>query len=145
MNKLRLILDLRYINSFLEVQKFKYESIREVSQLAKLGDYLFSVDLKYGYHHVDVAPEFWQYLRFEWHGKYYVFCQLPFGMATACFVFTKLMKQLVTHWRKRGIRVIPYIPSSVVLLQNLLLSNPRSSRTSLERNSSSPTTSANYR
>jgi hypothetical protein len=109
MNKLRLILDLRFINSFLEVQKFKYESIREVSQLAKLGDYLFSADLKSGYHHVDVAPEFWQYLGFEWQGKYYVFCQLPFGLATACFVFTKLMKQLVAYWRKRGIRVIPYI------------------------------------
>jgi hypothetical protein len=109
LDKLRLILDLRFINSFLQVQKFKYESIREVSQLAKLGDHLLSVDLKSGYHHVDVAPEFWQYLGFEWQGKYYVFCQLPFGLATACFVFTKLMKQLVAFWRKSGIRVIPYI------------------------------------
>jgi hypothetical protein len=58
---------------------------------------------------VDVAPEFWQYLGFEWQGKYYVFCQLPFGLATACYIFTKLMKQLVAYWRKSGIRVIPYI------------------------------------
>jgi hypothetical protein len=67
------------------------------------------VDLKSGYQHVDVAPEFWQYLGFEWQGKFYVFCQLPFGLATACFVFTKLMKQLVAYWRKAGIRLIPYI------------------------------------
>jgi hypothetical protein len=67
------------------------------------------VDLKSGYHHVDVAPEFWQYLGFEWQGKYNVFCQLPFGLPTACFVFTKFMKQLVAYWRKAGIRVIPYI------------------------------------
>jgi hypothetical protein len=96
------------MNSFLEVQKFKYESIREAHQLAKLGDYLFSVGLKSGYHHVDVAPEYWQYLGFEWQGKC-VFCQLPFVLATACFVFTKLIKQLVAHWRRAGIRVIPYI------------------------------------
>jgi hypothetical protein len=61
-NKLRLILDLRHLNSFLRIDKFKYESIREVAHLAKLGDFLFSADLKSGYHHVDIAPEFWQYL-----------------------------------------------------------------------------------
>lgn len=109
LDKLRLILDLRYVNSFLKVDKFKYESIKEVSNLCKLRDFLFTVDLKSGYHHIDINPEFWQFLGFEWQGKYYVFCQLPFGLATACYVFTKLIKQLVQRWRKLGIRLIPYI------------------------------------
>lgn len=108
-DKLRLILDLRFINSFLHVQSFKYKSIREVTSLCKLRDLLFTVDLKSGYHHVDINPSFWQYLDFEWQGRYYVFCQLPFGLATACFVFTKLIKQLVQYWRSLGIRLIPYI------------------------------------
>lgn len=34
---------------------------------------------------------------------------MPFGLATACFVFTKLIKQLVQRWRSLGIRCIPYI------------------------------------
>ena len=109
LDKLRLILDLRYVNSFLRVDKFKYESVKEVSNLCKLGDFLFSVDLKSGYHHVDVHPDFWGFLGFEWQGQFYVFCQLPFGLATACYVFTKLIRQLVQRWRKLGIRVIPYI------------------------------------
>lgn len=108
-DKLRLILDLRFINSFLHVDKFKYESIQEVSILCKLRDLLFTVDLKSGYHHVDIHPDFWQYLGFEWQGRYYVFCQLPFGLATACFIFTKIVKQLVQRWRSLGIRLIPYI------------------------------------
>ena len=108
-DKLRLILDLRYVNSFLRVDKFKYESIREVNSLCRLRDFLFTVDLKSGYHHVDVDPAFWQFLGFEWQGQHYVFCQLPFGLATACFVFTKLLKQLVQRWRILGIRMIPYI------------------------------------
>ena len=108
-DKLRLILDLRYVNSFLQVDKFKYESIKEVSTLCKLRDLLFTVDLKSGYHHVDIHPEFWQYFGFEWEGRFYVFCQLPFGLATACFVFTKIIKQLVQRWRRLGIRLIPYI------------------------------------
>jgi hypothetical protein len=114
LDKLRLILDLRYLNSFLHVQSFKYESIREVGQLAKLRDMLFTVDLKSRYHHIDVDPEYLQYLGFEWMGQFYVFCQLPFGLATACFVFTKVLKQLVQFWRKQGIRLIPYIDDFLI-------------------------------
>ena len=29
-------------------------------------DYVFSFDLKSGYHHVDIFPEHWQYLGFSW-------------------------------------------------------------------------------
>lgn len=77
--------------------------------MCKLKDLLFTVDLKSGYHHVDVDPSFWQFLGFEWQGRYYVFCRLSFDLATACFVFTKILKQLVQHWRSMGIRLIPYI------------------------------------
>lgn len=109
LDKLRLILDLRYVNSFLRVDSFRYESLKEVSSLCKLKDYIFTVDLKSRYHHVDIHSKFWQYLGFEWEGQYYVFCQLPFGLATACFVFTEVLKQLVQRWRSLGIRLIPYI------------------------------------
>jgi hypothetical protein len=57
-DKLRLILYLRYVNSFLKVDSFKYESLKLVPYLCKLKDLLFTVDLKSGYHHVDVHPEF---------------------------------------------------------------------------------------
>jgi hypothetical protein len=108
-DKLRLILDLRYVNSFLKVDAFKYESLRSVPYLCQLKDLLFSVDLKSGYHHVDVHPDYWQFLGFEWKGDFYVFCQLPFGVATACYVFSKFTKQLAQRWRSLGIRVIAYI------------------------------------
>lgn len=38
-----------------------------------------------------------------------MFTQLPFGLAPACYVFTKVLRQLVKSWRVRGIRLIPYI------------------------------------
>jgi hypothetical protein len=109
LDKLHLILDLRYVNGFLDIASFKYESIKEVIHLAKFRDFLFTVDLKTGYHHVDIDPQFWQFLGFEWKGRYYVFCQLPFGLATGCYVFAKILKQLVQYWRRLGIRIIPYI------------------------------------
>jgi hypothetical protein len=94
-DKLRLILDLRYINSFLRIDSFKYESLKTIPHLCKLKDLLFSVDLKSGYHHVDIHQDYWKFLGFEWEGQYYVFCQLPFCLATACYVFSKIVKQLV--------------------------------------------------
>jgi hypothetical protein len=93
----------------LKVDSFRYGNVREVFSMCKLRDFLFTVDLKSGHHHVDVHPDFWQFLGFEWEGKYYVFSQRPFGFATACFVFTKLIRQLLRRWRSFGIRLIPYI------------------------------------
>ena len=31
------------------------------------------------------------------------FCVLPFGLSTACYVFTKLLRPLVKHWRSMGV------------------------------------------
>lgn len=47
-DKYRLILDLRFLNSFLQITKFRYESIREVANLCQQNDLLFTVDLKSG-------------------------------------------------------------------------------------------------
>jgi hypothetical protein len=108
-DKLRLILDLRFVNSFLKIDSFKYESLKMAPHLCKIKDLLFSGNLKSGYHHVEIHPDYWKFLGFEWEGQYYVFCQLPFGLATACFIFSKIVKQLVQHWRRLGIRVIACI------------------------------------
>jgi hypothetical protein len=94
-DKFRLILDLRYVNSFLQVVPFKYDSIRSVVDLCQPKDYLFTVDLKSGYHHIDIHQRDWQYLGFEWNGSYYVSCQLPFGLAPACYVFIKVLRRMV--------------------------------------------------
>jgi hypothetical protein len=106
-DKFRLILDLRFLNSFLQITKFRYESIKEGANLCQQDDLLFTVDLKSGYHHIDIHSDFWQYLSFQWRGQYYVFT--PFGLAPACYVFTKVLRQMVKSWRACGIRLIPYI------------------------------------
>jgi hypothetical protein len=108
-DKLRLILDLRFLNQFLQVTKFKYESIKMISELCLPKDLLFTIDLKAGYHHIDTYGPHWKYLGFQWRGQYYVFTQLPFGLAPACYVFTMVMRQLTKSWRARGYRLVHYI------------------------------------
>ena len=67
-------------------------------------DFVFTLDLKSGYHHVDIREDCWTYLGFEWRGQYYVFTQLPFGIASACWAFTKLTREVIRGWRRQGWR-----------------------------------------
>ncbi|CAL5222083.1 g4390 [Coccomyxa viridis] len=109
--KLRLILDLVYVNYYIrkEGMKFRYEDIRQTSLYFKPDDHMFSVDLEKAYHHVDMHESTWDYLGFSWLGQTYTFTVMPFGLSPACWVFTKLTNELVGRWRALGIRVIHYI------------------------------------
>lgn len=109
--KPRLVLDLTYVNSFIDTSglKFKYEQLSWASVVVQPNDLLFSVDLEAAYHHVEMHPSSWRYLGFCWGGQYYVFTVLPFGLNTACWVFTKLTRELVSHWRGQGIRSVHYL------------------------------------
>ena len=71
-----LVIDLRYLNGYLLKENFKYEDLRLAMLMFQKGDYLFSFDLKSGYHHVDKQKSYWQHLGFAWDngkGKKY-FC-----------------------------------------------------------------------
>lgn len=103
--KLRLIWDGVYTNTWLDVPQFRYETLNDLPEFLKPGDYLWSCDLKSGYHHLDMHPTAWPYLGFKWEGTYYIFTQLPFGLAVAPWAFTKLMRQLLARYRKEGLRV----------------------------------------
>ena len=82
------------------------------------GDNAIIFDLKSGYHHVDIHADYWQYLGFSWKGEngvivYYMFRVLLFGLATAPFVFTKLLKPLHGKERSKGFKVVMYIDDGI--------------------------------
>ena len=72
--KKRLVVNLRHVNCSLWKQKFKYEDLRVAMMMFKQGEWMFSFDLKSGYHHVDVAKCHRKYLGFEWGGKLLHIC-----------------------------------------------------------------------
>ena len=43
-----------------------------------------------------------------------MFAVLPFGLSTACYIFTKLMRPLVRYWRGRGLKAIVYLDDSII-------------------------------
>ena len=115
--KQRLVLDLRYVNQFLPNRKFKYEGLELVPSLFSRGDFFTTFDLKSGYHHVDMHEDYWPYLGFSWGDacskRWFMFRVLPFGLSTACYVFTKLLRPLVKRWRSKGYRCIVYIDDGI--------------------------------
>ena len=82
------------------------------------GDNLFSFDVKSGYHHVDIQRHHWQYLGFFWgegdKAQYYQFKVLPFGLATDCYTFTKLLRSLIKYLWSQGLRAIVCLDDGIV-------------------------------
>ena len=115
--KKRLVLDLRYVNQFILLTKFRYEGLNIIPQLFSKGDYFITFDLKSGYHHVDINHDCWPYLGFSWGTgptlKWFAFRVLPFGLASACYVFTKLLQPLMKKWRSEGLRTIVYTDDGI--------------------------------
>ena len=115
--KCRLILDLRYINQYLVIPKFTLEDVAVAKQIFHKGDFLFTFDLQSAYHHLEIADDYKEYLGFSWElnsrKKWFVFNVLPFGLSTGLFIFTKLGRVLVRHWRSQGINIILYLDDGI--------------------------------
>ena len=63
--------------------------------------------------HEDCRP----YLGFSWgsgpNTKWYTFKVLSFGLASACYVFTKLLCPLVKQWQSMGLCRVVYIDDGI--------------------------------
>jgi len=116
--KLRLVIDLRHVNSYLKFPTFKYEDLRTAKQHLDSDYFFVTFDLKSGYHHVPINVDYQNYLGFSWTfdsgvTRYFVFVVLPFGLASACYVFTKVMRPLVKKWRNLSIKSTMYIDDGI--------------------------------
>ena len=116
--KLRLVLDLsRHVNKCVQYCPVKYENWDLLEQVVESSDYCINWDFVAGYHHVAILPEHRKYLGFAFNWgevtRYFKFCQLPFGLSSACYVFTKLNRPFIKIWRNMGIRAFMYIDDGV--------------------------------
>ena len=112
--KKRLILDLRHVNLYVFKRKFRCEDESVALQIFSKGFFLFKFNLKSGYHHVEIFPDHRKYLAFSWDFgdgvvKYFQFTVLPFGLSSAPYLFTKLLKPILTSWRCKGIPMVIFL------------------------------------
>lgn len=98
----RFVLNLKKLNKFIDTAHFKIEDLRTALKLISQGCYMSTIDLKDAYFLVKMHPESKKYLRFIYNNELFEFNVLAFGLCTAPFVFTKIMKPVIKLLRCRG-------------------------------------------
>jgi hypothetical protein len=125
-DKWRMVLDLRHLNSFCVEKKCRFESLKDLRRMVREDDWMFSFDLKDGYHAVGIHPRDRKYFTFVVAGVgTFQYCALNFGWNASPYVFVKVMRTLVRLLRSpvtgvgdsespddhvvKGMRVLPYM------------------------------------
>jgi len=111
------------VNRHLAAQSFKMEHAEQAAKMMRPGDYMFSLDMKAGYHQVPVKPWFRKFLCFRWgegaECKTYQWQVMPFGLSTAPRAYTKLCRRLLQRWRAKGVRCSNYIDDFIFFASSM--------------------------
>ena len=81
---------------------------------------MFKFDLKSGYHHIEIHKDCQKYLCFSWKfadgtTKYFQFAVLPFGLSSAPYIFTKIVRVLIKYWRSFAIKISCFIDDGLAV------------------------------
>ncbi|XP_030765284.1 uncharacterized protein LOC115889439 [Sitophilus oryzae] len=113
--KKRFILNLKNLNAFVLAPHFKMEDTRTAARLIQKNMFAASVDLKDAYYLIPIHKTHRKFLRFEFDNKLYQFCCLPFGLASAPYTFTKLLRPAVERLRSNGVICVSYLDDLLLL------------------------------
>ena len=113
--KYRPVINLKFLNEFVQYNHFKQETFKVVLDLLQKDDFLTSVDMEQAYFHIPIHAESQKFLKFYWNGHLYKFVCLCFGLASAPYVFTKVLKPVFSYFRQIGIRCSYYIDDSLTM------------------------------
>lgn len=108
-NKLRLIVDLRYLNEHITPKSFHYEGIKVIEDIVKPNDKLVTIDIKDGFHHIPVSLDSQKYLGIQFNGKFYKWTKLPFGLKVSPYFFCKTIRPIISYFRSLGVRITVYV------------------------------------
>ena len=118
-DKMRGCVDLRCTNECIKYEHFKMEGLHTVAQLLRRNDYITKIDISDFYHHFLLRRKDSKSMRFMWEGKKYECIGMPFGLAPAPRLSTKLLAPAIRHLRRLGIRLSVYIDDIIVLARSI--------------------------
>jgi len=111
----RPVINLKALNSFFHPEHFKMEGIHTLKDLLTQGDWVAKVDLKDAYLAVPIHQSHQRFLQFQFQKKTFRFTCLPFGLSSALWVFTKVLKPALAMLCQRGVRLISYIDDILLI------------------------------
>ena len=114
----RFILNLKGLNKFIKTDHFKMHDLRTVLKLILQDDFMASIDLQDAYFLVSVDKSCRKYLRFKFQNNIYEFTVLPFGLCTSPYVFTKILKPVMSQLRMQGLMSVDYLDDILLIGKN---------------------------
>lgn len=109
-NKDRLCLDSsEHLNTRIETPKFSHVTNQEHFKCFRKGIWMAKIDLKNGYLHIPVHPDFWPYLCYRFEDKFVCFKYMIFGINLAPLVFQRIMNVLLEPLMREGIICLSYL------------------------------------
>ena len=98
--KFRPVINLRFLNHFVHYDHFKQGTFKVVLDLLQKDDYMTSVDMEQAYVSISIRESHQKYLKFSWNQVLYKLTCLGFGLKSAPFGFTKVLKAVFTWFRQ---------------------------------------------
>lgn len=115
---LRMILNLKRINLFVQAQPFRMENLSVVLQHVRRNDWACSIDLKDAYFHVPIHALSQRLLGFRFGDGTYRYNCLPFGLKSSPWVFTRVVQTAIIHLRRLGVRIFFYLDDWLILAKS---------------------------
>lgn len=106
---MRFVLNLKELNTFIATEHFKMEDVRTAIKLMTKNCFLGNIDLQDAYYMIPIHESHTKYLRFSWVGQLFEFVCLPFGLNIAPWIFTKVVKPIVSKLRSQGLMSVVYL------------------------------------
>ena len=112
---MRTILDLSFLNEYIQISSFKMLTLSQVRLLLPPGAWTVSLDLKDGFWHLAIAKKFRPYLGFTNRNQNWRFRAMPFGLNIASKIFTKLIKFAIHCLTQENIWCLPYLDDLLII------------------------------
>jgi len=100
-NKWRLIIDLRELNTYCAEFKMSCETLKHLRHLSRPGDYFVSLDLADGYYTLGIREEDRDFFTVNYRGELWRLACLPMGWSGSAYYFCKLT-QVFTNYLRRA-------------------------------------------
>uniref|UniRef100_A0A1X7UZQ7 Reverse transcriptase domain-containing protein n=1 Tax=Amphimedon queenslandica TaxID=400682 RepID=A0A1X7UZQ7_AMPQE len=93
------------------------EGIHTLKSLLRKGDWHVKIDLKDAYFSIPIKQQHRKFLCFQFKNKLYLFNCLPFGLASAPWVFTKTLKPIAALGWELVIQLVVYLDNILLMAE----------------------------
>jgi hypothetical protein len=122
----RLIFNLKLLNNHLNPPKFHLINHQKIPLCINDGDYMLKIDLSQAYFHIPIVEPHRKFLAFSYYGIIYQMTCLPFGLATAPYVFARVTNWVANCFREKGIKIVVYLDDFLIIHHNPVILSQQS-------------------